>query len=71
MYYTPAIVIPGLLSHFNLDKARSTALRDGSYVLDNNFDLFEDYRGLAAEAVAIGEKLHRYIDEHGTSRKNK
>ena len=44
MYYTPAVTIPGKVAHVKLEWARSCAQNMGTYVMDDNFDIIEDYR---------------------------
>ena len=44
MYYTPAVVIPGKVAHIKIEWARTSAQRDNTYVMDENFNIIEDYR---------------------------
>jgi hypothetical protein len=44
MYYTLAVTIPGKVAHVRLEWARSYAKSMGTYVMDDNFEIIEDYR---------------------------
>lgn len=44
LYYTPAVTIPGKVAHVKLEDARASAKLGGTYVMDENFDIIEDYR---------------------------
>lgn len=43
MYYTPAIVIPGYVAHITIELARASARLESTVVLDDSFDIIEDY----------------------------
>lgn len=46
MYYTPAVVVPGNVAHTTLNRAQHSAMADATYVMDEDFNIIEDYRGL-------------------------
>jgi len=43
MYYTPTVIVPGFTAHGNLGNAVAMAKRDGTYVMDNDFNTIDEF----------------------------
>jgi hypothetical protein len=54
MYYTPAVVIPGKVAHLTLEEAQASARNAGTYILDEDGNIIEDYRPDVEDAIADG-----------------